>query len=488
VAWGLRGLAHAQRDAFLIHKAQSRIDLVSRGATPYRWELRASADLIAGRVFGARQIDFDERGLRVEAGAEAFEIGFPLNNDIIDLARFNRLRIRALAQAPLTRCELVLRQSLSDEERKAPLDLSARGESEEIPLSRLDWSDASGAHAPTPERAASLRLRILAPAGTLFHLDTLEFLPDPKLSDTRLLARSLAGAKRARPGLAVIGPATTSDALPIVGFSPSISNEAAMAYFDRLRQYEPSVQLVPQSSLDSLQPPASPPIPMPQMGAVESWLATLALGAALLALRLRPPQRPRLRAGLELIAVLAPALGIVTGGWLGNDLDGPIGSALVFVAAFALSLPRLQAWRWAGGWRAWSLPCLAVIAALVLAATLGDHLKLRGTLSLFRYLAWTALQQYLICFVIADRCRVMGLGKPWTVVLVAAVFALLHTPNETLMLATFAGGLVWTAAWLRDRCFLPVVASHALSAMIVFSTLPTHVLRSAEVSLRFLIS
>jgi hypothetical protein len=485
--WGLRWLAHAQLDAFLTQKAQMRLELISHGSTPYRWTLRSSDDLIAGRVFGVDKFDFDAQGLRLLAGADAFEIGFPLNNEIIDLRRFTRLRLRVLAQAPLERCELVLRPAVLDAEMKTPLALMARGENEEIPLAALAWFDDSGANVAPPTRAASLRLRVLAPVGTAFHLDALAFLPDPKLSEAGLLARSLAGATHASPGLADLPVPASATTLPIVDFSSAVSNEAALAYFDRLRQHEPAALLVPQPGMDALQATSSPPKPA-WSESTTRWIVAMILGTALLALRLFPPRRPRLRTMLELTAVLAPALVVVIGGWLGDNLDAPLATALVFIAAFAFCLPRVQPWGWIGNWRTWLLPGLAVIAALLLAGILGDHLKLRGATVLFRYLAWTAMQQYLVCVVVTDRCRVLGLGDRWTVVFAAAVFALLHTPNETLMLATFGGGLLWVTAWRRDRRLLPIVFSHALSAVIVFSTLPVDVLRSAEVSLRFLLS
>ena len=67
----------------------------------------------------------------------------------------------------------------------------------------------------------------------------------------------------------------------------------------------------------------------------------------------------------------------------------------------------------------------------------------------------------------------------------ALVFALLHAPNATLMLATFAGGLLWSAIWLRERGLWPIALSHALAAGLLVQGLPPQLLRSAEVSLRF---
>ena len=67
----------------------------------------------------------------------------------------------------------------------------------------------------------------------------------------------------------------------------------------------------------------------------------------------------------------------------------------------------------------------------------------------------------------------------------ALTFALMHTPNASLMLATFAGGLWWCALFLRERALLPIAVSHAASALVLIALLPQDWLYSAEVSARF---
>jgi len=77
-------------------------------------------------------------------------------------------------------------------------------------------------------------------------------------------------------------------------------------------------------------------------------------------------------------------------------------------------------------------------------------------------------------------------GDAWAAVYLSALgFALLHTPNPTLMLATFIGGLCWCSIWLRYRALLPLALSHAISALLLSSLLPADILHSAEVSARF---
>jgi hypothetical protein len=102
-----------------------------------------------------------------------------------------------------------------------------------------------------------------------------------------------------------------------------------------------------------------------------------------------------------------------------------------------------------------------------------------------RYFAWALLQQYLICAVSVDRWRVVTGNSALAVYLSALGFALMHTPNAALMLATFAGGLAWCAIYLRHRALLPLALSHTTSALLLVMLLPADVLRSAEVSVRF---
>ena len=102
-----------------------------------------------------------------------------------------------------------------------------------------------------------------------------------------------------------------------------------------------------------------------------------------------------------------------------------------------------------------------------------------------RYLAWALIQQYLICVVVTARWRQAGLPPFVAIWLGATTFALMHTPNASLMLATFFGGLCWCALYLRERALLPLAFSHAASALVLITLLPSSWLYSAEVSARF---
>jgi hypothetical protein len=151
-----------------------------------------------------------------------------------------------------------------------------------------------------------------------------------------------------------------------------------------------------------------------------------------------------------------------------------------------LSWPRT--WRWNGTLSAWRASAGVVVLALMIGLLLhrGDSPSAApGLHDIARYLGWALLQQYLISAVCTERWRLATGNSLLAVYFGALGFALLHTPNAALMLATFVGGLCWCAIYLRHRALLPVAFSHAASAIILSALLPADVLLSAEVSVRF---
>lgn len=98
---------------------------------------------------------------------------------------------------------------------------------------------------------------------------------------------------------------------------------------------------------------------------------------------------------------------------------------------------------------------------------------------------WGLLQQYVLQGFINRRAQI-ALGLGWrSVLLVAAVFALLHFPNPWLSLATFTGGLIW--AWVYQRApNLPALAlSHSLMTLVLIWTLPASALNGLRVGFNY---
>ncbi|HLL16621.1 MAG TPA: CPBP family intramembrane glutamic endopeptidase [Pyrinomonadaceae bacterium] len=100
-------------------------------------------------------------------------------------------------------------------------------------------------------------------------------------------------------------------------------------------------------------------------------------------------------------------------------------------------------------------------------------------------LAWGLLQQYVLQAFINRRAQiVLGKGVK-SIVLVAAVFALLHLPNPWLTGATFLGGLIWAAVYQRAPNLYALALSHSVMTWALISTLPTDALHSLRVGYKF---
>ncbi|MDX6693941.1 MAG: hypothetical protein QOF02_1544 [Blastocatellia bacterium] len=98
---------------------------------------------------------------------------------------------------------------------------------------------------------------------------------------------------------------------------------------------------------------------------------------------------------------------------------------------------------------------------------------------------WGLLQQHVLQAFVNRRAQVaMGRGWP-SVLLVAAVFAVLHFPNPWLSLATFAGGVIW--AWVYQRApNIPALAlSHSLMTLVLIWTLPATALSGLRVGFNY---
>jgi membrane protease YdiL (CAAX protease family) len=100
-------------------------------------------------------------------------------------------------------------------------------------------------------------------------------------------------------------------------------------------------------------------------------------------------------------------------------------------------------------------------------------------------LVWGLLQQYVLQAFINRRAQLIFGAGARSIVLVAAVFALLHLPNPWLTGATFLGGLIWAAVYQRAPNLYALALSHAFLTWALVSTLPAHALRSLRVGYKF---
>jgi len=98
---------------------------------------------------------------------------------------------------------------------------------------------------------------------------------------------------------------------------------------------------------------------------------------------------------------------------------------------------------------------------------------------------WGFLQQYALQGFINRRAQLVWGRGPLSVLVVALTFALLHLPNPWLMLATFAGGLVWARAYQREPNLLALGLSHGLMTWVLISAFPSAALHNLRVGYKF---
>lgn len=476
VAAALHGLALWQLRRQLVHEAAAFLAPLARGDTPYRWPLRTAGDLVGERVFGDCDFAFDSGGLLLRRGSRSCEIGLPLRTTL-DLRRFDQLEISSAT--PLPSFWLVLREQLDQPQQIAQVDAAARMPLE-APLGQLAWRFDSGEASAPPPRAAMLRLRF----GELTQDLRVQAVALQPQAPRDWSAAAWLSADSATETLA-------SAQLPLFRIDGIPRPETVLRWRDRLREREPAALVVFSAdigrvtgAMQEMRSEATRPVP------AWPWATVVVVALAMLATFARPSDSVRTRASLQAVLALALPVWLVVGLQLGDDIEGPaavaIAIALLYAVALAWSVTATR-WHWIGSPRAWLPASAAPLLALGLVLTLGHpgEYATMSAASLVGYALWALLQQYLICAVFADRLSRTGLPAHWTVLAAAGVFALLHAPNAALMLATFCGGLIWTALWLRDRSLFPLALSHATAALLLGSGLPPTVLRSAEVSLRY---
>ncbi len=99
---------------------------------------------------------------------------------------------------------------------------------------------------------------------------------------------------------------------------------------------------------------------------------------------------------------------------------------------------------------------------------------------------WGLLQQYVLQGFINRRAQIVcGKSGIHSVLIVAAVFALLHLPNPWLALATFAGGALWAYVYQQAPNLFALGLSHGLMALLLASSLSAATLNNLRVGFRY---
>lgn len=504
--WLLNQLAQCQLIAHLRDQAAHALTLAASGDTPYHWQFESADDIVAGRVFGAGDSQFRDGELVVYSSGTVFEIGLPLIH-AVDLRCFPHLYIVISADAT-GELRAVVRKNLGEPEQLSATTILKSGESSvAIDLAADGWTSSSGTIAP-PNSAEMLRLRIALPAGKQLRLRSivlnridgaqrLDLARPPQVIDPGAAVGNGTPILRLpfRQQLPVVNIAAISASadvrVPLLILLPQHGRvEQQIAFGNSVIAALPGAILIPEAAVEATfsQARKEAAVPAATRFLLLRWMAVLAYGLILGYFRWRSPRAPRLRALTEIALVFAAPLWLIMDG----RFDGSPDTARKFLVAlsliYAISLSIPGRWRWNGSARAWLLAgAVAAFAGVlgVAAHPSDDALRVLGFGHIARYMAWAVLQQYLICVVCTERWRIVTGNSAIAAYLGALGFALMHTPNAALMLATLCGGLGWCALYLRERALLPLAVSHAASALLLLALLPGDILTSAEVSARF---
>jgi hypothetical protein len=458
------------------------------GDSPWSWRFRERDDVVAGRAFGSGVLTVVEDGLAFRAtDGSAMEIGLPLARPV-DVRRLDRLRLSAEASAPGSYA-WVARETLTGPLRRATLGAFPGGPLPPVlRLDHLDWTDPAGRPAAPPARAAMLRLEVTLPAAATFTLHEASLVPadgpirppvgalPSRLSAEGLLAwrdhaRAADPLVTFGPGTAAWPPGTASGPtharlswLPPFAYVLVLGAFVASAL---LRQRRPSV-------VATGSPVAVPPVvntPAPAIHTDNGF---------------RPPAP--VRDLVDVVLVLIGPLWFIAGLGLSDRPDPPGVTMFVAGAAYAFFLDAtgmLPRWLWLGTWRAAGWPLLAVPAALCVVVFFGHAPAWPPLGRVAVYVGWALFQQWLMLAVVGALLA-RALPRPLAVLLTALAFALLHTPNGLLMQLCFVAEFGWAWWYFHRRALLPVALAHALSAVLLQAGLAGGLLRSLEVSARFL--
>jgi hypothetical protein len=507
--WALDQFARHEFSAHLRDQAARALALAASGGTPFDWRFSTADDIVAGHPFGTDNFEFADASLRLRADSGSFEVGLPLARPL-DLQHFPRVRVAFDADVA-GELRLVLRETLqSPETVSEPIPFSRGSFDEARALGELSWIGGSAMTAAAlPTRAAMLRLHYsVATRGALALRRVALMRPDSAAHlDIGRTPPIVEPAAAPRPGpvvyrlpfaaqsqqvdIAAIA-ANLHDADPALILLPARGRvEQQIALRNAVYAVLPTAVLIPEREFaETFAEARELAASGPQARAVSTrWHLVALFGAILLIARLRPPRNARWRAAVEIVLTLAAPMWLILGGdGGGNTWYSPQRALIAMTIGYAISLSVPRNWRWNGPASAWRAAAAVATVALMIGLLLhrGDGPSAApGMHDIARYLGWALLQQYLICAVCTERWRLLTGNGFMAAYFGALGFALLHTPNAALMLATFVGGLCWCAIYMRHRALLPVAFSHAASALVLTALLPADILLSAEVSVRF---
>lgn len=472
----------------LIHEADKTVSALRTGEASWSWTLRSPSDLVAGRVFGNAVVSTVTDGIAITSrDGTPFELGLPLAAPI-DLFHWPLLRIDVQGDRPGTmglRYQPLESGVACSAERVA--SIPANGGPLSIDLKTLEWHTPQGAACPPPGVVAyMLRLQVTMRTGTT------------------LIARSVVTNSHLPVAIPAVINARTADiqwpggdiaakwtpdpqqvaryGAPVVRLPEGASSSEFMLLLrNRIRQFWPAAIILPFGA--ALPEHAAAPMP--------SWLDGSVCGLYLVwLLWLAVRQRPGVvRPWTEVAAIAVGPLWLIAGLRWGPEPSAP--GIVAFAAALIYggqseSRRRPVDWGWWGRKRSdWLYPLLPLPVAAALLLTDGHPLLHLDARHILTYLGWALLQQWAMLALVMGRLERTGLPKAAVIIMTATLFALLHTPNGSLMQLCLLAELWWAWSFMRSPRLLPIALAHAATALLVEAGLTGHLLRSLEVSARF---
>ena len=459
----------------LLDDANQRLARVEAGQPLWQWRLRKPHDVIAGRAFGHATLARDDDALSITSqDGTVFELGLPVD-DALDLAHWPILQVQVQSSAA-GMLELLWGSGLtpSCEASKASV-LAPNVRTLRVDLRGLPWRSIDGSSCSSPGAARMLRLRVQIPANASLRLTSIALLTTEPTAHAQNIIIDLSGNT-----LESAGARADGQAMPWFRLPDGLGAEAMLTARDQLRARWPGALILPAAT----QPQAS----SPNAHTAIAWAACVLYLVLLVWLARRPIIGP-LRPWLEIAGCLLGPMWLVAGLHWGQN---PTALGLLAFGgglAYALfierrHLPRL--WRWPASGRDWLWPLATLPLTLALILVYGHALHPLQLAHALTYFAWAWLQQWLMLVVLLRRIEQIDHHRPApSIVAIALLFALLHTPNGMLMQLCFVAELWWAWCFLRSRSVLPIALAHAACALLVESGLVGGLLRSLEVSARF---
>lgn len=140
-----------------------------------------------------------------------------------------------------------------------------------------------------------------------------------------------------------------------------------------------------------------------------------------------------------------------------------------------------------------TIPAILIAAScLLIAWALGTpvdflrwHPNRNLALQLVLGFVWALAQQYVLQGFFNRRAMVV-FGRGWfSILIVSAIFGLLHLPNLWITLITFLAGAIWAAVYQRAPNLFALAATHSVMTWFIVSTLPPSMLRHLRVGLGY---